>query len=190
MPPDEQLASAVQAPDAVAQVGVPEVVATPSIQLNVLLPVVGAVLSVELPVAPWLIATALGAVQVLLETVHVVPAATEQLLGARVVTLQLSVTPPTFTVALIAVENDALDVSRTAKVWPLLMLPDVTQLPPLMLMVAPVPVTETGVDVLMPLIEIAAAVVRVLGFAPVTSAKVKALGVVSHAVCCVQAPVL
>lgn len=147
-------------------------------------------MSVELPVEPWLIATALGAVQVLLETVHVVPAATEQLLGARVVTLQLSVTPPTFTVALIAVENDALDVSRTARVWPFVIFPLVTHAPPLILIVAPVPVTETGVDVLIPLIEIAAAVVSVEGFVPATSVKVKAFGVVSQAVCCVQVPVL
>lgn len=88
----------------------------PSVQLKVLAPVVGAVASVDVPVAPWLIFTFDGAVQVLLETVHAVPLVTVQLFAARVVTLQLSVTPPTFTVALIAVLNEALDVSRTAKV--------------------------------------------------------------------------
>ena len=47
--------------------------------------------------------TADGAVQVLLETVHVVPDATVQLFGARVVLLQLSVPVPTVTVELTAV---------------------------------------------------------------------------------------
>lgn len=70
------------------------------------------------------------------------------------------------------------------------MVPDVTQPPPLMLIVAPVPVTDTGVDVLMPLMVTAVAVVSVPGFAPVTSANVKLFGVVSQAVCCVQEPVL
>jgi hypothetical protein len=133
--------------------------------------------------------TADGAVQVLLETVHVVPEATVQLFGARVVTLQLSVTPPTFTVAPRAVENDPLEVSRTASVWPLVIVPLVTQLPPLIEICGlPDPLTDTGVDVLMPLIVTAAAVVSVLGFAPVTSANVKPFGVVSQAVCCVQVP--
>jgi hypothetical protein len=36
--------------------------------------------------------------------------------GARVVTLQLSVTVPTVTVVLTAVENEALDVRRTSRV--------------------------------------------------------------------------
>jgi hypothetical protein len=74
--------------------------------------------------------------------------------AALVVTLQTSVTPPTFTVAVIAVEFDELDVRRTARVWPFVILPDVAHAPPLMETCAPVPVTETGVVVLMPLMVI------------------------------------
>lgn len=54
-----------------------------------------------------------------------------QLLGARVVALHVSVTEPTVTVVLTAVENDALDVRRTSSVWPFVMVPDVTHDPPL-----------------------------------------------------------
>jgi hypothetical protein len=67
------------------------------------------------------------------------------------------------------------------------MLPEVTQLPPLMRNCAP-PVADTGVDVLMPLIVTLLDAVSVLRLAFVMSVNVKALGVVSHAVCCVQLP--
>ena len=107
--------------------------------------------------------------------------------AARVVTLQLSVTVPTVTVVLTAVENDALEVRRTSRVCPFVIVPDVTQLPPLMRKLAP-PVAETLVAVLMPLIVTLLDAVSVLGSAPVTSVKVKASGVVSQAVCCVQLP--
>jgi hypothetical protein len=50
-PPDEQ-SEFVEHPEAVVQVGVPEVASVPSVQLKVFAPVVGAVLSVELPVDP------------------------------------------------------------------------------------------------------------------------------------------
>ena len=151
----------------------------PSLQLHVALPVVGSVESVRLPVLPWLMVKADGAVQVLPATAHVVPEATVQLFATRVVTLQLSVTPPTLTVVVIAVLKDAELVRRTASVCPLVILPDVVHAPPLIDICAPVPVTETGVLVLMPLMVIAVAVVSVEGFAPVTSANVNALGVVS-----------
>ncbi|OYW53718.1 MAG: hypothetical protein B7Y80_15595 [Hyphomicrobium sp. 32-62-53] len=99
-----------------------------------------------------------------------------------VVTLHVSVTPPTFTVAVIAVENEALEVSRTATVWPLVMFPLVTHAPPAIEICAPAPVTDTGVVVLMPLIVTALAVVSVLRFAFVTfGVKSKAFGVVSIA---------
>lgn len=90
--------------------------------------------------------TALGAVQVLELTVQVAPLATVQLFAARVVTLHVSETPPTVTVAVIAVENDALDVKRTAIVWPGVIVPDVVQAPPLMEICGePEPVTLTAV---------------------------------------------
>ena len=143
------------------QVGVPDCPTVPSVQVKVLLPVVGCVLSVRLPDAPCASVKADGVVHVLPETVHVVPLAIVQPFAARVVTLQLSVTPPTFTVAVMAVLKDAELVRRTASVWPLVIVPLVTQLPPLMLMVAPVPVTETGVVVLMPEIVIVFDVVSI-----------------------------
>ena len=60
------------------------------------------------------------------------------------------------------------------------MFPDVTHVPPLMdSWGLPAPLTETGVLVFIPLMVIAVAVVSVLKFAPVTSANVKAAGVVS-----------
>ncbi|MBN8913509.1 MAG: hypothetical protein J0H65_15910 [Rhizobiales bacterium] len=82
--------------------------------------------------------------------------------AASVVTLHASVTPPTFTVAVMAVEKEALEVRRTASVCPLVILPDVPQAPPAMEICAPVPVTETGVVVLMPVMVTALAVVSVL----------------------------
>lgn len=69
------------------------------------------------------------------------------------------------------------------------MLPDVPHPPPLMLNCAP-PVAVTVAAVLMPVIVTVFDVVSVLGSAPVTSVKVKASGVVSQAVCCVQVPLL
>lgn len=101
--------------------------------------------------------------------------------NAAVVTLHVSFTPPTVTVAVIAVLNDALEVSRTSKVWPFVILPDVPHAPPLIDICAPVPVTDTGVVVLMPLMVTGFDVTSVLCVAPVTSVKVNALGVVSAA---------
>ena len=76
---------------------------------------------------------------------HVLPCAV-QVFGARVVTLQLSVTPPMVTVAVRAVEKDALDVKRTAIVWPGVIVPDVVQAPPLIEICGePEPVTLTAV---------------------------------------------
>lgn len=72
----------------------------------------------------------------------------------------------------------------------MVILPDVVHAPPLIDICAPPPLTETGVVVLIPLIVIAVAVVSVLGFAPVTSAKVKAFGVVSQAGTAVHEPEL
>ncbi|AHB50019.1 hypothetical protein W911_06060 [Hyphomicrobium nitrativorans NL23] len=104
----------------------------------------------------------------------------EQLFAARVVTDQPCVTGPTVTFVLTAVENDPLAVRRICRVWPLVMFPEVTQPPPLMLNCAPF-VALTGVAVVMPLIVTIFEVVAVLGFAPVTSMNVKMFGVVSHA---------
>lgn len=108
-----------------------------------------------------------GAVHVFPDTTHVAPLATVQLAAARVVTLHVSVTPPTFTVAVIAVEKNALEVSRTRKVWPFVMFPAVPHVPPLIEICAPVPLTDTGVEVLMPVIvTVFAAVVSVLRLHP------------------------
>ncbi|OYW53717.1 MAG: hypothetical protein B7Y80_15590 [Hyphomicrobium sp. 32-62-53] len=102
--------------------------------------------------------------------------------AASVVTLHASVTPPTFTVAVMAVEKEALEVRRTASVCPLVILPDVPQAPPAMEICAPVPVTETGVVVLMPVMVTALAVVSVLRAAFVKfGVKSNATGVVSAA---------
>lgn len=87
-----------------------------------------------------------------------------QPLAARVVALHTFVTPPTFTVAFMAVEKEAEVVSRTRKLWPFVIVPLVTQPPPLMLIVAPVPLTETGVVVLIPLIVNVFEYTSVLGF--------------------------
>lgn len=104
----------------------------------------------------------------------------EQLLGARVVTLQLSVTPPTLTVAESAVENDSLDVSCTRKVWPFVIVPDVTQPPPLMLIFGlPEPLTDKLAPVVRPDIVIVFDVMSVLSACPVTSVKAKASGALS-----------
>lgn len=102
--------------------------------------------------------------------------------AGSVVTLHVSMTPPTFTVAVMAVLKDALEVRRTASVWPFVMFPDVPHAPPLIEICAPVPVTETGVVALMPVIVTALAVVRVLRAAFVTfGVKSNATGVVSAA---------
>lgn len=50
--PDRVLVRFQMPPLAVAQVGVPDVASTPSVQLKVFAPVVGAVASVEVPVEP------------------------------------------------------------------------------------------------------------------------------------------
>jgi hypothetical protein len=47
-----------------------------------------------------------------------------------VVTLHISVTPPTFTVAVMMVSYEALEVRRTASVCPLVIFPDVPHAPP------------------------------------------------------------
>jgi hypothetical protein len=140
-------------------------------------------------IAPVPLAPCAAALTVAVQLVSHVLLAAVQLFGARVVTLQLSVTPPTFTVALNTVENDALEVRRTASVWPLAIVPLVTHAPPLIEICGlPDPLTDTGVLVLIPLIVIAAAVVRVLRFAPVTSANVNAFGVLSHVTTVTPAP--
>lgn len=104
------------APQLSTHVAPPCMVAVPSLQLHVAEPVVGSVLSIRLPVVPWLTFRTEGDVQVLPDTAHVVPEATVQLISGRVVTLQLSVTPPTFTVAVRTVLKEALEVRRTASV--------------------------------------------------------------------------
>ena len=77
----------------------------------------------------------------------------EQLFAARVVTDQLSVAPPTVTVAERALEKAFADVNLTRKLWPLVIVPDVAHAPPLMETVGlPVPLTDTAVAVLIPLI--------------------------------------
>lgn len=100
--------------------------------------------------------------------------------AASVVTDQSSVTPPTSIVAECAVENALAEVRRTSSVWPLVILPLVTQLPPLMrIWGLPSPLTDTGVVVLIPAIVIALEASCVFRAWPVRSAKVKASGVVS-----------
>lgn len=97
---------------------------------------------------------------------------------AIVVTVHVSSVDPSATVAVCAVLKDALDVSRTANVWPLAMLPDVPQAPPLMdICGAPCPDTSTspGQPAGMPLMVMALAVVKVESEAFVASVNVKAL---------------
>jgi hypothetical protein len=68
-----------------------------------------------------------------------------QLLPARVVTDQVSLTPPIVTVAVSAVLKDPLEVRRTEMVWPGVIVPDVPHVPPLMLISGlPDPVTDTA----------------------------------------------
>ena len=108
-----------------------------------------------------------------------------------VVTDHASVTPPTDTVAVRAVLVEFAEVNRTANVCPFVIVPDVPHAPPLMLICGdPAPLTDADVDVFSPLIVTVFDVLNVFNAAPVTSVKVKALGVVSHAVCCVQVPLL
>lgn len=133
-----------------------------------------------LVIVPVPFAPCAAAVTVAVQLVSQVRLAAVQLFAARVVTLQLSVTPPTFTVAVMAVPNVALDVRRTARVCPLVMFPDVAHAPPLMEICAPAPVTETGVVVLIPEMVTTLAVVSVLRAAFVTlGVKSNASGVVS-----------
>lgn len=92
----------------------------------------------------------------------------EQTFAARVVTLQLSVTPPTLTVAPSAVLKDAELVNCTRNVWPFEIVPVVTHAPPLMEISGdPCPLTDTVVPVLMPLIVMGADVIRVVGATPI-----------------------
>jgi len=139
---------------------------------------------VAVPLLPWF-----AALTVAVQLVSHVLLWAEQLLGARVATDQLSVTVPTVIAELTAALNEALEVRRASSVWPFVMLPVVPQLPPSMRNSAP-PVAETVAAVLIPLMVTLFDAVSVESAALVTSVKVKAFGVVSHAVCCVQVPLL
>ena len=114
--------------------------------------------------------------------------------AARVVTSQVSLTPPTVTVVLRVVLKVAALVKRTARVWLFMIVPLVAQAPPAILICGlPSPVTVTGEAPSMagpsPVMVTAVAVRRVLKGTLVWSVKVKALGTVSCCVCTVQAAV-
>lgn len=91
--------------------------------------------------------------------------------------LHASLVEPMETVALCAVLNEALEVSRTARLCPLVMAPPEPHAPPAMETCGlPVPETSTaaGQPEGMPLMETVPVVVSVEGLAFVTSAHVKA----------------
>jgi hypothetical protein len=81
----------------------------------------------------------------------------------NVVTAHVSLTLPTVIVAVNPVLQAALEVRRTARVWPFVMLPEVTHAPPAIdICGEPEPLTETGVVVLVPPIAMLFDVISVL----------------------------
>lgn len=97
-----------------------------------------------------------------------------------VVTDHVSLTPPTVTVVATAVLLEGLEVRRTARVWPFVIVPDAPHAPPLIETCGlPCPLTETLTGPSYPAGVMLADVASVLSCTFVWSVKLKASGVTS-----------